>query len=114
MSTVFTPVGILEILSQISELDDYELGLQEDPNGDVRIFVGESQYIIKSSSLDKLVVPENVSDSIENIDKDTADEILDAGAEERSHSDVVESGVLREIVKSMLVGGAIRMIKKLL
>ena len=46
---VFTPVAVLDFLSQITELQDYDITLTESNNGLLQITIGSSVYTIDTS-----------------------------------------------------------------
>lgn len=106
-TVVFTPAALVDLLTQISELEEYDISAVESENGDVHIKIGSSDYTISSNSAEEVEAPEDVIDEIDDINDATFDSLPD-------DSDVVESGILKELAKSLLVGGMIRLTKKLL
>lgn len=101
---VFTSSGLLDLLSQIDELKDYNLNL-DDNNGAISLTVGDSVYSI-SKPKDTVEVSEEALAEISDI----ADEALS----DVDTSESIESGVIKEALKTLLVGGAVRLVAKIL
>ena len=101
---VFTSAGLLDLLSQIDELKDYDMNL-DDNNGAISLTIGDSVYSI-SKPKDTVEVSEEAIAAISDI----ADEAL-SGVDT---SESIESGVIKEALKTLLVGGAVRLVAKIL
>ena len=113
-TVVFTPAGVLELLSQIHELDDYDLSLFEAEDGVLHLQVGESAYKLPTmDATDISIEPEAVSvlDAVNDIAYENIDE---AEGLEVIEDSPIESGVLKELAKTLLIGGMVRLSKKLL
>ena len=102
---VLTPAALLDILQQIEELSEYPISVSEQANM-IQLSIGESTYSISTSDAEPVEVPKDVVDTVRDVNDETYDQ-LDA-------SDEVEAGILKEIVKSLLVGGMVRLTTKLL
>lgn len=113
MGIIFTPVAVLDLLNQIDELKDYNIGMQETPEGTIQFSVGESTYEISPEAVEEVEAPEEVVDTIEDINDDAFEDLLDS-EEFEEPLETVESGIVKEAIKSLLLGGAIKLIKKLL
>jgi len=113
MDIVFTPAAILDMLSQITELQEYDIGVTETIDGNLQIQIGDSIYEVKSESAEEVSAPEDVVESIETINEDAYADLVDSGSFEDTQQPV-ESGLIKEAIKSLLLGGAIKFIKKLL
>ena len=109
---VFTPASLLEVLSMIDELNEFELGLTETLDGNYQLQVGDSMYIIETNDTATIDVEEDVVSEVENINQDAYDELEDSGVIETLEP--IESGLLKEAVKSLLLGGAIKLAAKML
>lgn len=115
-SVVFTPASILDLLSKIEELNQYEIGVAETLDGKLQLTVGDSVYLIDSEDATDVNVDDSVIETVEdanltayeNLDESVDVTVYDEGEEP------VESGVLKEIAKSLLLGGMIRLSGKLL
>lgn len=113
MNIIFTPASLLEILNQIDELKDYNISVTETLNGNIQIEIGDSTYQIDTDNIEEVEVPEDVVDTVEDINEETYEELVDS-EEFESTEEVVEGGFLKEAIKSLLLGGAVKLIKKLL
>jgi hypothetical protein len=105
---VFTPAAVLDLLAQIEELQQYDIGVSETPDG-VQVQIGESIYLIPFADATDIEVPEDVSDEIADLNEETYENI--SYADEVSN-DYIESGLLKEVVKTLLVGGVARLVNK--
>lgn len=114
MDVVFTTASILEILSQIDELKDYELSITETIDGNIQLQVGDSTYLYEVEHAEEVEAPEEVVDTVEEINQDAYKELVDSGSFDEVTNDTVESGLIKEAIKSLLLGGAIKLIKKLI
>ena len=98
---VFTTSGLLDLLAQIDELSEYNIDVS-DNNGNVTVTIGDSVYSIEKPT-DEVEVPEQALAEISDI----ADEaIVDVDT-------TIESGVIKEALKTLLVGGAVRLVTKI-
>lgn len=114
MNIIFTPAAILDLLYQIDELKEYDLGVSETLDGKLQLTIGDSIYEIDTENVSEVTVPEEVSESIEDINTEAYEDLVESDDFEMSDNDVVESGLIKEAVKSLLLGGAIRLATKLL
>lgn len=113
MNIIFTTASLLEILNQIDELKDYNISVTETLDGNIQIEIGDSTYQIDTDNIEEVEVPEDVVDTVEDINEETYEELVDS-EEFESTEEVVEGGFLKEAIKSLLLGGAVKLIKKLL
>lgn len=102
---VLTPAALLDILQQISELDEYPISVSEE-SGSIQLSVGNSIYEISTADAEPVEVSEEALDAVRDVNDDTYQQIDD--------SEEVEAGLLKEVVKSLLVGGLVRLTSKLL
>lgn len=109
---VFTPASLLEILSMIDEISEYELGLTETLDGNYQLQIGDSIYLIETDNTSVIDVEESVVSEVDNINQDTYEDLEDSGVVETLEP--IESGLLKEAVKSFLLGGAIKLAAKML
>lgn len=101
---VLTSVGILELLSQIDELSDYDIDVT-DNNGKITISIGDSIYDIQKPS-NTVEVPEEAVAEIADIADDAVSDIEPTDT-------TIESGIIKEALKTLLLGGAVRLISKI-
>lgn len=109
---VFTPAALLEILSMLDELSEYELSLTETLDGNYQLQIGDSIYLIETDGTEIVNVDESVVSEVEDINQETYEELEDNGVVETLEP--IESGLLKEAVKSLLLGGAIKLATKML
>lgn len=115
MDTIlFTPAAVLELLAKIDELSDLTISIDQTLDGSIQVTVGESTYIIDDSNATEVSVEEDVVDSIEDANMDAYEELKDDGYADVENFQDVESGILKEVAKSLLLGGMIRLSAKLL
>ena len=124
---LFTPAAVLGLLSQIDELKGVNVGVSEYTDG-VQIQVGKSVYTISSEDAEKIDVDESVLDRVDEISVDAYQELENSGSieihdpdgdghiEEVTDSDdeAVEGGVIKELAKTLFVGGLVRLTAKML
>ena len=117
-SLVFTPSAVLELLSRIDELSDLDVGIVESLDGKLQIQVGDSTYEINADNSTEVSVDESVVDTVEDVNISNYEQLQ----EDDSTVDVtmyeegepIESGLIKEAVKSLLLGGMLRLSAKLI
>lgn len=115
MNIIFTPASLLEILNQIDELKDYSLSVTETLDGNLQLQIGDSIYEIKTNEAEEVEVPEQVIEEVDTINEDAYTDLVEnEGFEKTEDQEVIESGLIKEAIKSLLLGGAIKLIKKLI
>lgn len=112
-SILFTPASLIDLLSKIDELADLNISLTESLDGNIQLVIGDSVYDIDTSEATEISVDDSVVDEVEDVNTE-AYENLDQTIEISDDLDTVESGILKEIAKSLLLGGMVRLSKKLL
>lgn len=110
---VFTPAALLDLLIQIPELSNYDMGITETMDGQLQLQIGDSIYILESEKDNTVMVEDNVIEQVEDINTQ-AYENLESDGQVAISEDVIESGVIKELAKSLLLGGMIRLSSKLL
>lgn len=109
---LFTSASVLDFLSNVEELKDKNLDLKETSSG-VVITIGETSYEIKSSEATEIEVDESVIEEIDNITTEAYEELSSNGVEVDDKSDV-KGGPIKELLKTLLLGGMIKMTNKML
>lgn len=124
--TLFTAAAVLDFLSQIEELKDKDI-LVEDTQTGLAIVIGDNNYNISYDTAEEVEVPQEVVDEISDITDETYasvseendigiwvesdepidDELIDADTE------VVEGGIIKEALKTLAIGGLVRLTGKL-
>lgn len=101
---VFTSVGLVNLLAQIDELSDKNIDLS-DNNGAITLTIGDSSYSIKKPT-DVVEVSGQALSEISDIADDAVNDL--------DNSSPIESGIVKEALKTLLVGGAVRLVAKIL
>lgn len=108
---VFTTSSLIDLLSQIDELKDLDVGILEEPNGTLQLNVGNSSYSIDTTYAEEVEAPAEVVDEIGDVNdeayttlSDTTDVSIVGVGEE-----AVESGILKELAKTLAIGGMVRL-----
>ena len=108
---VFTPAAILDFLTQIDELSDKSIELTEQ-DSTINVKIGNSVYQLNTESAEDIVVDESVVEQVAEVNDEAYDELEASGSVDLSEP--VESGIIKSIAKSLLLGGMIRLAPKLL
>lgn len=115
MEILFTPASILELLASIDELKDHELSITETIDNKIQLQIDESIYIIDTEEQTSgIEVEEDVVDEISEINESAYQELVENDDMIINENKPIEGGILKEIAKSLLLGGMIKLTKKLL
>lgn len=109
---LFTSASVLDLLSNVEELKDKNLDLQETESG-VVITIGEASYEIKASQATEVEVDEAVLEEIDSITAEAYEELSASGVEVDAQEDV-EGGPIKELFKTLMLGGMLRLTAKML
>lgn len=108
---LFTPSSVLAFLSEIDELKDAELSLQETNEG-IIITVNDSNYTIDTKNAAVVTVDESAVDEVSQANEDGYEELA---ADDIAFEDsAVEGGIIKELAKTLLLGGLVRLTSKAL
>lgn len=108
---LFTPAALLDFLSQVDELSEYELSISELDSGELFVQIGESSYHIDNDSVADVSAPARTVEEVEDLNESTLSDLEDSGDVELVP---VESGIIKQLAKTLLVGGVVRLAAKLL
>lgn len=111
---VFTPASLIDLLSKIDELKDYDINVTETIDDQLQLSIGDSIYLIDNEDATPVQVSEDVVETVEDINIEAYENLDDSIDVEVGEDQPVESGILKEVAKSLLLGGMIRLSKKLL
>lgn len=111
---LFTPAALLDLLSQIDELKSIDVGITETLDGLLQLQVGNSTYIIDATSATRVSVDSSVLDTVDDANMQAYEELASSGNIELNTLNPISSGVLKELAKTLLVGGMVRLSAKLL
>lgn len=109
---LFTPAALLDFLRQVDELADKDISIDDTGSG-VNITIGDSTYAINSGDAEEVEVEPEVVDEVAEINETTYEELDDVEYTELD-DDVVEGGIISEALKTLAVGGMVRLTSKLL
>lgn len=111
---VFTPASLLHILKDVEELKHLDVGITETIDNQIQLQVGDSIYILDDSSCTEVKVDSSVVETVDNANISAYEELGESGEITLNSPVPVESGIIKEIAKTLLVGGMIRLTAKLL
>lgn len=111
-NVVFTPASVLSLLTKIDELKDVNIGMTETMDGKLQLSVGESVYELEPEVDTSVQVDDSVVDKIEDVNQQTYEDLAEDG--EVEFQEEVTGGVLKEIAKTLLLGGMVRLTGKML
>jgi len=113
---LFTPAALLDVLTQIEELKDVDLGITETVDGQLQLQVGESTYLLQPEGETEVDVEESDLEKVEDANME-AYENLESDGEiniEKEADETIESGLIKEAAKALLLGGMIKLSAKML
>lgn len=111
-NVVFTPASVLSLLTKIDELKHVNIGMTETMDGKLQLSVGESVYELEPEVDTSVQVDDSVVDKIEDVNQQTYEDLAEDGEVELQEE--VTGGVLKEIAKTLLLGGMVRLTGKML
>lgn len=111
-NVVFTPASVLSLLTKIDELKDVNIGMTETMDGKLQLSVGESVYELEPEVDNRVQVDDSVVDKIEDVNQQTYEDLAEDGEVELQEE--VTGGILKEIAKTLLLGGMVRLTGKML
>lgn len=106
---VFTPAAVVDLLLQIDEFRDKTIIIAETPDGQLQLTIEDSVYLIDDNSSESVEVEEEIVDIIEETNSDAFAEIED---DLEVSEEPIEGGIIKDAVKSLLLGGMIKFAKK--
>lgn len=115
-SILFTSASVLDLLLQIEELKDYTIGMTETLDGKIQLQIDESIYEIDNNAT-ILKVDDSIIQEIDTTIETTYDELIDdieqdIDTYEEIDIDIIEGGIIKEVAKSLALGGLIRFARK--
>ena len=110
---LFTPAALLDFLRQIDELSDKDISV-DDSGSEILVTVGDSTYSISSNDAEDIEVTPEVVDEVAEINENTYEELDDVEYTEIDDDEVVEGGLIKEALKTLAIGGMVRLTSKLL
>jgi hypothetical protein len=111
---LFTTAGLLDFLSQIDELSDKDISIDESGSS-ITVTIGESSYGIDLGNAEEVEVPDEVIEEVSEVADEAYAELGEAGIEiDNPDEEPVEGGIIKELLKTLAVGGMVRLTGKVL
>lgn len=111
---VFTPASLLHILKDVEELKHLDVGITETIDNKIQLQIGDSIYTLDDSSCTEVQVDSSVVETIDDINMSAYEELGESDEVALGSPDTIESGIIKELAKTLLVGGMVRLTAKLL
>lgn len=111
---MFTSASVLDLLLQIDELKEYTISLTETLDKNIQLQIGDSVYLIENDNAKTVNVDGEVVEEIESTTEDAYTEIedyidvIDETFRDIDEFEPVNAGIIKEVAKSLLLGGMIR------
>lgn len=111
---MFTPAGVLELLAKIDELKDLELSITESLDGQtLQLQIGDSVYEIEMNTEKEIPVDDATLIEVDDANVEAYQELVDSNVIDMDDTgESVESGILKELAKTLMIGGMVRFIGK--
>ncbi len=106
---LFTPSSLVDFLTQVDELKDVNIGVN-DAGENVSISIGDSTYQINPKSVTNIDVSDDDLDQVCQANESNYDELEESGSIELNDS--VESGIIKQLLKTLAIGGIVRLAAK--
>lgn len=110
---LLTPAALLDFLRQVDELADKDISV-DDTGSALNITIGDSSYSIDFNQAEEVEVPDEVVDEVSDINETAFEELDDVEYTAVEDEEVVEGGLIKEALKTLAVGGLVRLAGKLL
>lgn len=110
---LFTTASLLDFLQQIDELSDKDIILNEDDSA-ITVTIGDSTYTINKNDAEEVEVPDEVVDEVSEINETAFEELDDVEYSEIDEDETVEGGIISEALKTLAVGGLVRLAGKIM
>lgn len=112
---VLTSSALIGFLSQIKELEGIDLSIGDSDGDKLVIKIGEDVYTLESPDDSIVEVEDELVDAIDDINEEGFDELREEGINdiglEDQEGEVIEGGIIKEMVKTLALGGLIRLTK---
>mgnify|MGYP006988962236 CR=1 FL=1 len=112
---VLTPSALLAFLTQIDELKDVNIEMEE-YDSFIKIKIGENHYTLEAPESSAVEVSNDVVDEVSDLNDEGYDEISEDIEEgnidgELVEGEAIEGGIVKELLKTLAVGGLVRLTK---
>lgn len=106
---LFTTSSLVDFLTQVDELKDVNIGVNDDGEN-FSISIGDSTYQINPKSVTNIDVSDDDLDQACQANESNYDELEESGSIEVNDS--VESGIIKQLLKTLAIGGIVRLAAK--
>lgn len=111
---LLTPAALLDFLRQVDELADKDISVDE-TGSTLTVTIGESTYDIDLNQAETVEVPDEVVDEVADVADEAYADLGKAGVDVTDiDEDVVEGGIISEALKTLAVGGLVRLAGKIM
>ena len=104
---VFTPSAVLGLLTSLEELADKEISFIEKENS-IDISIGNNTYNVKTGQATDVEVSDAGLESVAEANDEGYAELEELGDLEFD-DEPIEGGIIKELVKTLYVGGLVRL-----
>lgn len=111
---LLTPAALLDFLRQVDELADKDISVDE-TGSTLSVTIGDSTYGIDLNQAETVEVPDEVVEEVADVADDAYAELGETGVEVTdSDEEPVEGGLISEALKTLAVGGLVRLAGKIM
>lgn len=110
---LLTSSSLIDILSQLAELADKDISVYEDSSG-IHLEIDDNRYLISDRTAYEIEVPQAVVRDVQEVVETAQEDLEYSGMTNEVISEDVCCGILGQVVKTLLVGGLVRLTNKLL
>ena len=108
---LLTPSALLGVLNEIEELKGSDITIRESDDS-VVLIIDENEYVLDASDSIEVEVDDEAIKEVETANDDGYEEL---GEEvEEVDTEEIEGGIVKELVKTLALGGLIRLTKNAL
>lgn len=111
---LLTPAALLDFLRQVDELSDKDISIDESGNS-LAVTIGSSVYGIDLNKAEDIEVPDEVVEEVSEVVDEAYAELGEDGVEiDNPEEEPVEGGIISEALKTLAIGGLVRLTGKVL
>ena len=111
---LLTSAALLDFLRQVDELADKDISVDE-TGSTLSVTIGESTYGIDLNQAETVEVPDEVVDEVADVADESYADLGESGVDVTDiDEDVVEGGIISEALKTLAVGGLVRLAGKIM
>lgn len=114
---LFTPAAILDLLVQIDELHNKDISIVQTLDNKLQLTIGNSTYeILPDNNEVSIDVPNDIVNQVSDANMAAYEQLAESELVDLTDvgTETIESGIIKETIKTLLVGGLVRLTGKLL